>query len=260
MGVDDPWSLISMGFGGILAAGFAIAFGWSGRLPPYPLVANLILGLIGYEATSRMALAMRATFIKARLFGIDLNKASTKRDEKGVLIRPYDGPQVPEAMGVIAGTVYMVCMFVFMPLPFLHDYRTWGSKDGGSWGSAQSTTALSGSGAAVYDFPHAHLSKFLCALLSICCMCFLGFADNVLDLRWRDKLWLPLSASLPLMIVYAVDGGGTLIVVPKMLVPVLGATLTLGPLYYIFMICLAIFCTNSINILAGVNGLEVLPP
>ena len=43
-------------------------------------------------------------------------------------------------------------------------------------------------------------------------MCFLGFADNVLDLRWRDKLWIPLSASLPLMIVYMVDGGGTLIV------------------------------------------------
>mmetsp|Transcript_2500 Transcript_2500/g.5188 ORF Transcript_2500/g.5188 Transcript_2500/m.5188 type:complete len:305 (+) Transcript_2500:1-915(+) len=88
-------------------------------------------------------------------------------------------------------------------------------------------------------------------------MCFLGFADNVLDLRWRDKLWLPLSASLPLMIVYAVDGGGTLIVLPKLLTPWLGQTLTLGPLYYFFMTSLAIFCTNSINILAGVNGLEV---
>jgi len=31
----------------------------------------------------------------------------------------------------------------------------------------------------------------------------------------------------------------------------------LGLLYYLFMACLAIFCTNSINILAGVNGLEV---
>ena len=41
---------------------------------------------------------------------------------------------------------------------------------------------------------------------AICCMCFLGFADNVLDLRWRDKLWLPLCASLPLLVVYALDG------------------------------------------------------
>lgn len=30
-----------------------------------------------------------------------------------------------------------------------------------------------------------------------------------------------------------------------------------GCLYYIFMGMLAIFCTNAINILAGINGLEV---
>ena len=90
-------------------------------------------------------------------------------------------------------------------------------------------------------------------------MCFLGFADNVLDLRWRDKLWLPLCASLPLLVVYAVDGGGTTVIVPSLplLTKLLGPSLPLGPLYYLFMSCLAIFCTNAINILAGVNGLEV---
>lgn len=31
----------------------------------------------------------------------------------------------------------------------------------------------------------------------------------------------------------------------------------LGFLYYIYMGMLAVFCTNAINILAGVNGLEV---
>ncbi len=30
-----------------------------------------------------------------------------------------------------------------------------------------------------------------------------------------------------------------------------------GPLYYLFMAALSTFCTNSINILAGVNGIEV---
>lgn len=29
-----------------------------------------------------------------------------------------------------------------------------------------------------------------------------------------------------------------------------------GPLYYVYMGMLAVFCTNAINILAGVNGLE----
>ena len=32
--------------------------------------------------------------------------------------------------------------------------------------------------------------------------------------------------------------------------------LHLGPLYYVYLIMLIIFCLNSINILAGVNGLE----
>jgi len=56
--------------------------------------------------------------------------------------------------------------------------------------------------------------------------------------------------------VYALDGGGTLIVVPRLLVAWLGPTLKLGLIYYFAMACFSIFCTNSINILAGVNGLE----
>lgn len=35
------------------------------------------------------------------------------------------------------------------------------------------------------------------------------------------------------------------------------ATIYLGPLYYVYMGMLAVFCTNAINILSGVNGLEV---
>ena len=31
----------------------------------------------------------------------------------------------------------------------------------------------------------------------------------------------------------------------------------LGPLYYVYMGLLSVFCTNSINIYAGLNGLEV---
>ena len=35
-----------------------------------------------------------------------------------------------------------------------------------------------------------------------------------------------------------------------------GNIVNLGVLYYVYMSCLAIFTTNSINILAGINGLE----
>jgi len=31
----------------------------------------------------------------------------------------------------------------------------------------------------------------------------------------------------------------------------------LGPLFYIYMVMLVIFCTNAINIIAGINGVEV---
>lgn len=88
-------------------------------------------------------------------------------------------------------------------------------------------------------------------------MLLLGFADDVLDLRWRHKLLLPTIASLPLLMVYYVNFNSTTIIVPKPLRDLLGNSLHLGVIYYIYMGMLAVFCTNAINILAGVNGLEV---
>ena len=73
------------------------------------------------------------------LFGHDIGKV--------------DRPQVPEAAGVIVGAVYLVCMFLFIPFPFLD-----------VWFGNQERDA----------FPHAKYAEFLCALLSICCMIFLG--------------------------------------------------------------------------------------
>ena len=39
--------------------------------------------------------------------------------------------------------------------------------------------------------------------------------------------------------------------------PFLGNFIDLGLLYYIYMGNIAIFCTNAINIYAGINGIEV---
>jgi len=88
-------------------------------------------------------------------------------------------------------------------------------------------------------------------------MLLLGFADDVLDLRWRHKLLLPSMASLPLLMVYYVSTNRTEIVVPLVLQGWLGRSLQLGILYYLYMGLLAVFATNAINILAGINGLEV---
>lgn len=94
-------------------------------------------------------------------------------------------------------------------------------------------------------------------MLSICCMILLGFADDVLNLRWRHKLLLPTIASLPLLMVYYVNFNSTTVILPKIVRSLLGMSLDIGPLYYVFMGMLAVFCTNAINILAGINGLEV---
>jgi UDP-N-acetylmuramyl pentapeptide phosphotransferase/UDP-N-acetylglucosamine-1-phosphate transferase len=109
-------------------------------------------------------------------------------------------------------------------------------------------------------FPPAHADPwsddFPAAIASITLMLTLGFVDDVLDLPWRAKLAMPLVATLPLLAAYS---GATAVGVPKPLVAALDLSFTyveLGPLYYVYMAALVVFCSNSINILAGVNGLE----
>jgi UDP-N-acetylglucosamine--dolichyl-phosphate N-acetylglucosaminephosphotransferase len=55
-------------------------------------------------------------------------------------------------------------------------------------------------------------------------MIFLGFADDVIDLRWRHKFFLPSVAALPLLLVYWANHNSTHIAVPAMLQGVLPFT------------------------------------
>ena len=108
-------------------------------------------------------------------------------------------------------------------------------------------------------------------------MLFLGFTDDALDWPWRYKLFLPSVASLPLLCCY---NGSTSVVVPIQLRSLLwnqgsttlfgdwlgylvvidshteGSLINLGYFYFLYMGMLAVFCTNAINIFAGINGLE----
>ena len=59
-------------------------------------------------------------------------------------------------------------------------------------------------------------------------MIFLGFADDVLNLRWRHKLFLPAIAALPLLMVYHVSHGVTCVVVPLPLRHLFGNVIDLG--------------------------------
>ena len=45
-------------------------------------------------------------------------------------------------------------------------------------------------------------------------MLLLGFADDVLNLKWRHKILLPAMASLPLLMIYKLTSDRTEVVVP----------------------------------------------
>ncbi|XP_017060429.1 LOW QUALITY PROTEIN: UDP-N-acetylglucosamine--dolichyl-phosphate N-acetylglucosaminephosphotransferase [Drosophila ficusphila] len=192
------------------------------------IAINAAISGAAYCMTVRMIPRFRDMFIKANLFGNDLCKK--------------DKPQVPESFGVLIGCVFLVSLFVFIPIPFAFD-------------EAAATDAITGG--KPDTFPHDKFVELIAALLSICCMIFLGFADDVLDLRWRHKLLLPTIATLPLLMVYYVNYNSTTVIMPNFARDLVGTSLNIGVLYYVFMGMLAVFCTNAINILAGINGLEV---
>ncbi|XP_068988300.1 UDP-N-acetylglucosamine--dolichyl-phosphate N-acetylglucosaminephosphotransferase isoform X1 [Bombus flavifrons] len=185
----------------------------------FPILINFAMSTTVYFLTIRLIPKIKDMFVKANLYGIDMNKKS--------------GEKVPEALGVVTGCLFLITLFLFIPVPFTNYIFN------------------------DINFPHNEFMEFLAALLSICCMLLLGFADDVLDLRWRHKLLLPTIASLPLLMVYYINFNSTLIIVPKPLRPWFGLSVDLWVFYYLYMGMLAVFCTNAINILAGINGLEV---
>ena len=111
-------------------------------------------------SASLMAMALTAyvlprflpMFIEAGLFGLDISKPKTRKNVK-----------VPEATGVITGCIFLIVTILMIPMSFSQYF------------GEQSKS----------DFPHAQFVQLMSALLSISCMLLLGFADDVLNLRWR---------------------------------------------------------------------------
>lgn len=101
------------------------------------------------------------------------------------------------------------------------------------------------------------LLSYISGLLSLQTVTILGIGDDLFDIRWRHKFFIPAFAAIPILIVYFVDFGVTQVVIPIPFRPYLGRLFDLGPLYYMYMAAISIFCPNSINILAGINGIEV---
>lgn len=195
------------------------------------LALSLLISFAGaFAGTDWLVQPVCARALKRGLYGADLNKPRVQ--SKGHQ-HTNPSPRVPEATGLAAGTAFLLC----------------------------AAATVLGHG------PAERLAEFHAGLLSAAVMLLAGFADDVFDLPWRVKLVLPVAAATPLLASY---DGPTTVVIPKLLRPLLahfatassetsaqGAYIELGVVYKVYMLLVAVFCSNAINIHAGINGLEV---
>lgn len=97
------------------------------------------------------------------------------------------------------------------------------------------------------------------AMMFIVLTTLLGLADDILNIPWRIKFFIPLFTVLPLVLNYS---GSTTICLHGFLAPIRSllklqfSCIDIGIFYLVYMILLSIFCTHAINIYAGINGLE----
>eukprot|EP00033_Pygsuia_biforma_P001163 GCRY01001323.1.p1 GENE.GCRY01001323.1~~GCRY01001323.1.p1 ORF type:complete len:425 (-),score=-0.44 GCRY01001323.1:62-1261(-) len=186
----------------------------------FKVLTTLGLSVACYFFTKYLIPHVKEMTLKRGLAGRDINKSPKKGEEQKL---------VPESLGIVSATVFMLALIVLQLKPF-SDFET------------ANETSLT-----------VRLVEYDAALASICFMVFLGFADDVLELRWRYKMILPALGSLPLLAAYQ---GSTTVLLPVGIRFWGGDTVDLGFFYLCYMGFLTIFCANSINIYAGINGLE----
>lgn len=181
----------------------------------------IVISLFGSILAYRMIPPFMEIFMKKKHFGIDINKVEDIKN-----LNDPNRKEVPETLGLVSAVVFLVISIFY-----------------------QTSSILSQSEAL----------KFSSILISICFMAFLGFVDDMVDLRWRYKLVLPTIASIPIVLAYS---SGSDLIIPNILTTIFSyVNLTnvfyLGIIFKIYITLLSVFCTNAINIYAGINGLEV---
>ncbi|PLN76609.1 glycosyl transferase family 4-domain-containing protein [Aspergillus taichungensis] len=231
----EIWRLLILT--GICIAILANAFQDDGA----PLVASAAFSGIAYAVTFSMIRWLGPVFMKAGLKGRDMAKPRK--------------PEIPETMGAVCAIVYLLAIISFIPFAFYKDIVA--ATSGGGNRDVVVEVQHVETGRMLHRFPHGKLASYMSGVLSLQCITILGIGDDLLDIRWRHKVLIPAFGAIPMLIVYFVDFGVTHVVVPVPLQPYLGAVVDLGWLYYMYMAAVAIFCPNSINMLAGINGVEV---
>ncbi|KAI2607352.1 glycosyl transferase family 4-domain-containing protein [Hypoxylon fragiforme] len=208
-----------------------------------PLIASAALSGLAFASSYAMIRWLGPTFMKAGLKGRDMSKVNNSH-------------YIPECMGGICAVVYLLIIIVFIPFPFYKDIVV--ATSGGGNRDVVMNVEFVQKGRLLHKFPHSKLASYLSAIISLQSITLLGIGDDLFDIRWRHKFFIPAFASIPLLVIYFIDFGVTSIVLPTFLQPYVGRELVdLGFLYYGYMSAFSIFSPNSINILAGINGMEV---
>lgn len=199
--------------------------------------------MFGYSLTHQLIpVVANHLLTRTRLYGIDMGKK--------------DKIKIPESLGIVVGLIYLASFLIFFVLaPYLLV-----NLDILSNFSLADKICTSNNAKDVLLTGYSNSLSYIAAITSIFAMLMLGFIDDCYDLRWRYKLMFPFAASIPLLSVYYYSyHDRTTVLVPQIIANYLeiDVSLNLGIFYYIFMLMFVIFCTNAINIYAGINGLEV---
>jgi UDP-N-acetylglucosamine--dolichyl-phosphate N-acetylglucosaminephosphotransferase len=181
------------------------------------ILTNFMVCLVGFGITVILVPIVARQHLKMNLFGYDINKKGLHKENV----------KIPEAMGLVAGGVFLATFVAFQTYLNLQDFNH-----------------------------EANKLQFWSSFFTIGFALGLGYIDDIKNLPWKAKIFLPTLPGLILLMTYT---GGTEIVIPK----ILQSLLNIEPLYnlgWIYKSCIfliTIFCFNSINIYAGINGLEV---
>ncbi|GAB7331448.1 hypothetical protein MBLNU13_g02862t1 [Cladosporium sp. NU13] len=206
-----------------------------------PLFASLAISGVAFAFSYALIPWTADVFIRRGFSGKDLSKRN---------------PTVlPEAMGLCSALVYLLAIVNFLPFAFKRDIAaaTFGVGDKNRIIEAGELE----NGRFLHRFPLEKLASYGFAYGTLATVTILGILDDSFDMRWRHKFFIPAFAALPMLGLYFVDFGVTHVVVPVPLRNYLGDLVDLGGFYYLYMAAISIFCPNCINILAGVNGIEV---
>ena len=202
--------------------------------PNNPIRTLISFGCIGYVATLLVIPKVSPSFVKIGLKGKDLSK-------------PPPVSEIPETMGLVASTTYMFLMFGLIPFIFFK-YLV-------SFGSMSNDEVITKNYLSQYQsladnrlFPHNKLAEYLSALLCLQSTTLLGLLDDLFDIRWRHKFFLPAVASLPLLIVYYVDFSVTSVVIPKFVTEFPGG--------YVLINTINFFIKYSNHLVTSITGLS----